>query len=218
MTNNGPTRSLGAVSTTRIEAFSDGVFAISTTLLVLEITVPKVGEGGNLFQSLFDLWPSYLSYLVSFLTIGVVWVNHHFLIGLYQRVDRPLLFLNLGLLAVVAFIPFPTAVLAEYLVEGTQSQLSAATLLYGVVGIVLTAMFTLLWLHTRKAVDSVRDADASADVINKAIKFCFITLGLYAGAIVLALVVPVAALAVFVLVVLQFAFWRLSQQSPARST
>lgn len=211
MTDSGPVRSLGAVSTTRLEAFSDGVFAIATTLLVLEITVPRVGEDGDLFQSLFDLWPSYLSYLVSFLTIGVMWVNHHFLIGLYQRVDRPLLFLNLGLLAVVAFIPFPTAVLAEYLVEGTQSQLSAATVLYGVVMIALTAMFTLLWLHTRNAVDSMRDADASAGVIAKAIKFCFVALGLYAAAILLALVVPVAALAVFVLVVAVFSFWRLSR-------
>jgi len=211
MTSSAPTRSLGAVSTTRIEAFSDGVFAIATTLLVLEITIPQVGEDGNLFQSLLNLWPSYLAYLVSFLTIGVMWINHHFLIGLYQRVDRPLLFLNLGLLAVVAFIPFPTAVLAEYLVEGTQSQLSAATLLYGVVMIVLTAMFTLLWLHTRNATDSVRDAKASAAIIGKAVKFCFISLALYAGAIVLALVVPVAALVVFVLVVLLFAFGRLSR-------
>ncbi|MGV8969807.1 MAG: TMEM175 family protein [Microbacteriaceae bacterium] len=211
MTNREHTRSLGAVSTTRLEAFSDGVFAIATTLLVLEITVPRLGEDGNLFQSLADLWPSYVSYLVSFLTIGVIWVNHHFLIGLYQRVDRPLLFLNLGLLVVVAFIPFPTAVVAEYLVTGTPSQLSAAALLYGIVAMALTGMFTLLWLHTRRAIDSLRDAEASARVIAKAIRFCFISLGIYAVGILLALAVPVAALAVYLFVVLLYSFWRLSR-------
>lgn len=194
-----------------MEAFSDGVFAIATTLLVLEITVPQIGNDGNLFQALLDLWPSYLAYLVSFLTIGVMWINHHFLIGLYQRVDRPLLFLNLGLLAVVAFIPFPTAVLAEYLVQGTPSQLSAATMLYGLVMIALAAMFTLIWLHTRSAVDSLRDANASAGIVGRALKFCFISLGLYVAAIILALLLPVAALVLFVLVVLLFSFGRLSR-------
>lgn len=211
MTNTSPARSLGAISTTRLEAFSDGVFAIATTLLVLEITVPQIGKAGNLFQALLDLWPSYLAYLVSFLTIGVMWINHHFLIGLYQRVDRPLLFINLGLLAVVAFIPFPTAVLAEYLVEGNPSQLSAATLLYGLVMILLATMFTLLWLHTRSAADSLRDANASAGIIDKALTFCLVSLGLYAVAIALAFVAPVAALALYVLVVLLFSFGRLSR-------
>lgn len=211
MSTSSPGRSLGAISTTRLEAFSDGVFAIAATLLILEIKVPRVGEGGNLFQELLDLWPSYLAYLVSFLTIGVMWVNHHFLVGLFQRVDRALLFLNIGLLAVVAFIPFPTGVLAEYLVEGSQSQLSAATMLYGIVMLLLALMFTSLWVHTSRAADSVRDRDASAPVIRKALRFCLISVVAYVMAVLVSLVAPLVSLALFAVIVLLFAFGRLTR-------
>lgn len=211
MSSAEPKRSLGAISTTRIEAFSDGVFAIATTLLVLEIKVPHVNDGGNLLDELLQLWPSYLAYLVSFLTIGVMWVNHHFVIGHYQRVDRPLLYINLGLLAVISFIPFPTAVMAEYLVGGTQSDLSAATLLYGTVMLMLTVMFSALWVHTGRATDSLRDAVAAAPIVRRALAFCLATLGIYVVAILLSLRVPIVALGLFTVVVLLFAFGRLGR-------
>lgn len=201
-----PTRSLGAISTTRLEAFSDGVFAIATTLLVLEIKVPHVETGGNLLQALLQLWPSYLAFLVSFLTIGVMWVNHHFLIGLYHRVDRPLLYINLGLLAVISFIPFPTAVVAAYLVDGTQSQLSAATMLYGIVMLLLASMFSALWFHTGRAADSVRDPAAAAPIVRRALRFCLLAFGIYLFAIVSSLFVPALALGMFTVVVLLFVF------------
>jgi uncharacterized membrane protein len=102
------------VSTTRLEAFSDGVFAIAITLLIIEVRVPHAEEGG-LARAFFEQWPSYLAYAVSFTTIGIMWVNHHALMDNVALVDRPLLFLNLFLLMFIALVPFPTALLAEHL-------------------------------------------------------------------------------------------------------
>src|SRR5919205_946635 len=108
--------------TGRIETFSDGVFAIAMTLLVIEIGVPHIGdeaEGTTLFGALVAQWPSYLGYTISFLQIGVIWSNHHNRFSFIERSDHILLFLNILFLMCVAFIPFPTALLAEYL-QGTE--------------------------------------------------------------------------------------------------
>jgi hypothetical protein len=86
------------VTKTRLEAFSDGVFAIAITLLVIEIRPPEVHEGERLAHALWAQWPSYVAYLVSFLTIGVIWLNHHRIFEQVARVDGPLLLLNLNLL------------------------------------------------------------------------------------------------------------------------
>ena len=103
------------MSKARLEAFSDGVFAIAITLLVLEIEVPSPTEERTLAHGLLELWPSYAGFAVSFVTIGIIWVNHHAVLATVQRVDRSLLFRNLVLLLTVSFIPFPTAVMAAYL-------------------------------------------------------------------------------------------------------
>jgi uncharacterized membrane protein len=116
------------VSTNRTEAFSDGVFAIAATLLVLELKIPHA-EAGGLLGALLERWPSYATYAVSFLTIGIIWVNHHAILDRVKTVDRPLLFINLVFLMVVAAIPFPTALLADYLREGHDERLAAA--IYG---------------------------------------------------------------------------------------
>ena len=105
--------------TDRTETFSDGVFAIAITLLVLEIRTPVHSE--DLWHDLGQLWPSYVGFVVSFFTIGVIWVNHHSQFERFVRADRTLLFLNLLLLFWVAFIPFPTALVAEYLRDGSTS-------------------------------------------------------------------------------------------------
>src|ERR1700712_3847311 len=87
-----------AAETGRVEAFSDGVFAIAITLLILEIAVPASRDGG-LGCDLLHLWPSYLAYAASFFTIGIMWMNHHYIFGLIRSVNRPLLLINLALLA-----------------------------------------------------------------------------------------------------------------------
>src|SRR2546430_17338014 len=97
----------------RVEAFSDGVFAIAITLLILEIRVPH-GDGG-LWAGLLALWPSYIAFLMSFVVILIMWVNHHELLRMVRRVNYPFLFANGFLLLTVTFIPFPTAVVAANL-------------------------------------------------------------------------------------------------------
>ncbi|WP_052372699.1 TMEM175 family protein [Amycolatopsis taiwanensis] len=119
----------------RVEAFSDGVFAIAITLLILEIKVPSADEHGGLWRALGAQWPSYAAYVVSFLIIGIMWVNHHQLFSYVARVDRTLMFLNLLLLMVVAAVPFPTAMLAEYLREDGASHVAAAV--YSLVMVVM---------------------------------------------------------------------------------
>jgi TMEM175 potassium channel family protein len=107
----------------RAEAFSDGVFAIAVTLLVLDLHVPDVHSG--LLAALAAQWPHYASYVVSFGTIGIIWVNHHAFFDRLQRVDRPLLFLNLAFLLLVSVLPFPTSVLSAYLAT-SQGSVAAA--------------------------------------------------------------------------------------------
>ena len=129
--------------TGRIEAFSDGVFAIAITLLVIEIGVPHV-EGTTLFGALVEQWPSYLGYAISFLQIGVIWANHHNRFRFIVRSDHVLLFLNILFLMCVAFIPFPTALLAEYL---QRPERATAGAVYAGTLAVTAIFFTILWLY-----------------------------------------------------------------------
>jgi uncharacterized membrane protein len=127
--------------TSRLEAFSDGVFAIAATLLVLDLHVPDSGHG--LAEGLLAQWPAYVAYVTSFLTIGIIWVNHHALFQHVRHADRTLLFINLLLLMVVSVTPFPTALLGRYATADHDSHLAAA--IYGAVMFVMGIAFTLLW-------------------------------------------------------------------------
>jgi uncharacterized membrane protein len=104
------------VDRSRLEAFSDGVFAVAITLLALNITVAGPGHGA-LTHQLGSHWPAFVAYLISFFTIGIIWVNHHSLIKSVKSPDRTLLYLNLVLLLFVVLIPFSTATAAEYLIR-----------------------------------------------------------------------------------------------------
>ena len=109
----------------RLEAFSDGVIAIAITLLVLDIKVPEAG-GGPLGHALADQWPSYAAYVVSFLTVGIIWINHHATIARLAQVDHGVLMLNLLLLLVIGVLPFTTSLMATYLREDRGQHLAAA--------------------------------------------------------------------------------------------
>ena len=135
------------MSTSRVEAFSDGVFAIAITLLILEIRVPEVEEG-ELWRALRDLWPSYAAFGVSFLVIGIVWVNHHAIWEHVVAVDRPLLFVNLALLGAVAFLPFPTALLATYIQAGDDAHVAAAFYSGAMAAIGIT--FAAMWNYSAR--------------------------------------------------------------------
>src|SRR5579875_3507205 len=114
----------------RLESFSDGVFAVAITLLALNLAVDGPGHGSLLHQ-LGHHWPSFVAYVISFFTIGIIWVNHHALVNNIAIVDRPLLFLNLLLLAIVVAIPFVTATMADYLTAGGQDAHVAMALYAG---------------------------------------------------------------------------------------
>jgi uncharacterized membrane protein len=130
----------------RTEAFSDGVFGFASTLLVLNVivAVPSLASQHDA-ASLLALWPAYATYAVSFLTIGIIWINHHGLFSRVRTVDRPMQFINLLLLMVIAFIPFPTALLSSSLQAGNGASVAAA--FYGLVFTAMGTTFTLLWAY-----------------------------------------------------------------------
>lgn len=131
--------------TGRIEAFSDGVFAIAITLLVLELKVPHLpdgGIGGSLGRALLAQWPSYVALVTSFFTILVMWANHHRIFELVRRVNAPFLYANGLLLLVVTVVPFPTAILAEYF-EKPGARVAAAV--YAGTYVLAGVAFRLLW-------------------------------------------------------------------------
>ncbi len=128
------------VSTNRLEAFSDGVFAIAITLLVLELHVPEPGSG-ELGHELLAQWPSYAAYVITFITIGIIWINHHAAFSRLRSVDHSILMLNLVLLLTVSVLPFTTSLMAEYLKEGSGERLAAGV--YGASFLVMGAVFAL---------------------------------------------------------------------------
>jgi uncharacterized membrane protein len=121
--------------TGRVEAFSDGVFAIAITLLVLEIHVDDA-DYAHLWRALGNEWPAYLAYVTSFLTVGSVWIAHHNLFTELKYVDPWLLRINLFLLMVAAFLPFPTGVLAEAIHHSDEAE-RAAVSFYGATALVI---------------------------------------------------------------------------------
>src|SRR5581483_9806877 len=132
------------METTRLETFSDGVFAIAATLLVLDL---RTSGHGSLTHQLLRLWPSYFAYAVSFLTIGIMWINHHEIFRHVGRANRTFLMISVAFLMVIAFIPFPTHVLAEHVDdEGART----AALFYGLTFIVMAAMFSVLWFYAAR--------------------------------------------------------------------
>ena len=131
----------------RLEAFSDGVIAVAITLLALDLTVAGPGHGSSLAHQLHDKWPAFVAYLISFFTIGIIWVNHHALVRTIKTVDRTLLFLNLVLLLFVVAIPFATATVADYL-SVPNDDTPVAMMLYGGVFLGMSAGFGAIFEWT----------------------------------------------------------------------
>jgi uncharacterized membrane protein len=177
------------------------VFAIAITLLIIEIAVPHVGEAGPLFGALVSLWPSYLGYAISFLVIGTVWANHHNRFRLISRSDHVLLFLNIVFLMCVAFIPFPTALLAQYVRE--EAHRTTAVAVYSGTLAVTAVFFTLLWLY---AAGNYRLVDRSVDpsLLRAMTRRYVLGALLYILAFALSFVSPAASLALIVILALIF--------------
>jgi uncharacterized membrane protein len=174
------------MSSTRLEAFSDGVFAIAITLLILEIAVP-VGAENDLLGALLRLWPAYLAYFVSFLTVGMVWVEHTAITDYLDRADSVLLRLNLLLLLVVAFLPFPTKLMAEYVGESEPERV--AVVFYGLTLLAISVAEVLLWRYALEQRHLIR-ADADEEELAALTVKLAPSLGFYAVAIAISLALP----------------------------
>jgi uncharacterized membrane protein len=133
------------VSTNRLEAFSDGVLAVAITLLVLDIRVPDARSPGSLASKLGHGWPNYAAYVISFITIGIIWVNHHAMISRLREADHAILVLNLLVLLSIAVLPFATSLVATYLREPHGQHLAAAV--YSGALFVMSLLFSVLQRH-----------------------------------------------------------------------
>lgn len=139
-----------ALSLTRMEALSDGIFAVAMTLLVLDLHVPDLSGGGSngLAAALGGQWPAYLAYFSSFLTAGIIWANHHAMLRTFRTLDKLLLFLNVLLLMAVSVIPFSTQVLSRYLLAHDVAP--TAMLVYsGTMTLMAVSFFSIWWYAGR---------------------------------------------------------------------
>ena len=127
-------------ATARLETFSDGVFAIAATLLILDV---HEASSGSVARGLLHIWPSYTAYAISFLTIGIIWTNHHTVFRQIGKVDRTFLMINVVFLMVVAFSPFPTRVMAETMRHGG----TAGAFDYGLIFTLMSICYAALWFY-----------------------------------------------------------------------
>jgi uncharacterized membrane protein len=142
---NGPGPGPATMPTSRLEAFSDGVFAIAMTLLVLDIKVPPAGpDAPPLWPALLHQWPAYLAFVTSFATIGIMWINHHLNFTLIRRTDHSLLVLNGLLLLGVTFLPFPTGLVAAYVGHAADR---VATAVYAGTFLFIAVFWNVLWRY-----------------------------------------------------------------------
>lgn len=148
MSESSENRPTAGLSTNRLEAFSDGVFAVAITLLVLNLQVPQIGASvvsRELVPKLFELWPKLLIYALSFVIVGIYWVAHHNTFHYIKRSDRNLLWLNILLLMCIVFLPFPTALLRQYPEQRVSVIIYAGTLV--ITGLVLQSLW---WYATSR--------------------------------------------------------------------
>lgn len=152
--------------TGRLEAFSDGVFAVAITLLALDLQVPKLGEHATALavaSALTHNWPSYLAFVTSFFTVLILWVNHHAIFRLVQKTNARLLFANGLLLMLTTVVPFSTSLVTDYL-RFPAAKLACAV--YGGVFVLMSLAFNLLWYGVLADRTLLRP-DASAEVIQR---------------------------------------------------
>lgn len=192
------------MSTGRLEAFSDGVFAVAITLLVLDIRVPapeQIPGGSNLLGTLLRQWPIYLAYVTSFLTILVMWVNHHHIFSHIHRSDHYFLIVNGFLLMGISVVPFSTALLAEYL-QHSEGRVAAAV--YSGTFVLVALLFNLWWRYTARNRRLLR-ASADERFVTSVSRQYLLAPIVYAAAFGLAFVSAWASFGVCMLLALFFA-------------
>jgi uncharacterized membrane protein len=197
-------RHLGRLSpTNRVEAFSDGVMAIAITLLVLELKVPEGSAPDQLLADLASRWPSYAAYVAAFLTIGIIWLNHHTLLTTIGRFDARLHWLNLFLLFTVATLPFPTALLAAYVAQGG-SNASIAAVSYGVLATLMGLPWGFILRHLADHPELLEDGYRASDA-RAEIRRGWLGVPIYAAATLISFIQPIAALVLYVAIAALYA-------------
>jgi uncharacterized membrane protein len=209
------TRGLGGtiptVSKERVETFSDGVFAIAITLLVLTIAQPD--RYSDLGQQLADRWPAFAAYVVSFAVIGIMWFNHHSIFAHFARVDRGFVYLNLLLLMTIVFIPYPTGIFGQALREGAGTQ--TAAVVYSIVMAVNAYSWSALWIYASRG---RRLLSPSFPEEQRAVATVLFTLGsgVYTVTVIIAFISPYACLAAHGLLAVYYALDPVSRRATRR--
>jgi uncharacterized membrane protein len=202
------------VDSRRAESFSDGVFAVAITVLVFNLlpiadktasSLTVTGRDGH--PGLLHYWPAYLAYVVSFLTIGIMWLNHHTMLAQATKVNRPMLVLNLFLLMGIVAIPFPTALVADHLTgtDGGGGSATVAAVTYGLVMIAISVGFGLIWVYIATHLDELGAIRRVPVQLASTVRFIAGNAGYVAGTLI-ALVSPVAALIMFGLLAIYYLF------------
>jgi uncharacterized membrane protein len=179
------------VETARLETFADGVFAIAATLLIIDVSADA--KGGALGAALEHHWPQYAAYAVSFVTIGIMWVNHHACLQVIDRTDRRWLFINIALLGCIAFVPFPTQLIAEHLHD---DGVRAAAITYGLTMTATAICFALFWFYAAIGRRLIAESAPQRMITGISRAFAPGTF-IYGGATLVALWSPHTAIALF---------------------
>jgi uncharacterized membrane protein len=178
----------------RVEGFSDGVFAIALTLLVLDLHAAD--RSGHLASALLQQWPAYVAYLAAFLNVSAIWINHHDLFTRIRRVDARLICANLVLLLIASLFPWPASVMSAAVENGNHGDQVAATVLYATVGFFVPLAWILLYGHVARAPHLLHDREDTG-FVRRATRRSLISVVVFPAAAGLAFVAPVAALIAF---------------------
>jgi len=181
------------MGTGRLETFADGVFAIAATLLILNIDEGVGNSSSNLGRQLLHIWPSYVGYGVSFLTIGIMWANHHTLMHQLARADRVLVMLTIGLLLCIAFVPFPTRLVAAHIRD---NGVRPAALAYGATMTIAALMFISIWLYASRGARLLR-ADADPRTVRGITRSYLPGVPLYFSSTLIAFVSPIVSIVLY---------------------
>jgi len=180
--------------TSRLETFSDGVLAIAITLLILEVRVPPDVPGRDLGRAVLHQWPSYAGYAVSFLTIGVIWVNHHHMFKLIARTNHPFLMINVVFLMAIAFLPWPTTLVADYIRDPDGRRVAAVV--YGLTMVAVAVMFCVVWFYASWR-GRLLNGELDREALNRTYRSYLLGPVVYGSAVVIALFAPLVSLAIY---------------------